>query len=345
MIRTAVIGATGYAGAELVRILAGHPDVQLTLLTSRQYTGERFDKVFPAMAGVVGLSCESYSADAVADRCDTAFIALPHQLPMDIVPELLARNIRVVDLSADFRFSDVGLYEKFYQPHKAKDTLSKSVYGLTEVYTDRIRKAVLIGNPGCYPTSILLPLVPLLEAGVIDTESLIADSKSGVSGAGRSPAVGSLYSEVAESFKAYKVGNHRHNPEIDEVLSIHAKKPVHITFIPHLLPMSRGMLSTIYGSLKQRLKEAELTDIICEYYKDRPFIRVCGKDRIPDTRNVRGTNFCDIGLRVDAGEHRVVVLSAIDNLVKGAAGQAVQNMNLMFGLDEKAGLWNVPSPV
>lgn len=345
MIRAAVIGATGYAGAELVRILAGHPDVRLDLLTSRQYAGERFDKVFASMAGVVDLSCESYSADAVAGRCDMAFIALPHQLPMDIVPELLARNVRVVDLSADFRFSDVERYEKFYQPHKARETLSQSVYGLAEVYTERIRSSHLIGNPGCYPTSILLPLVPLLEAGVLDTESLIADSKSGVSGAGRSPALGSMYSEVSESFKAYKVNAHRHNPEIDEVLSRHGKKPVHITFTPHLLPMSRGMLSTIYASLEQRLLETELTDIIREYYRDRPFIRVCGNDRLPDTRNVRGTNFCDIGLKVDAAGHRAIILSAIDNLVKGAAGQAVQNMNLMFGLQEKAGLWNVPSPV
>jgi N-acetyl-gamma-glutamyl-phosphate reductase len=223
--------------------------------------------------------------------------------------------------------------------------LSRSVYGLSEIYRDAVRRADLVGNPGCYPTCVLLPLIPLVKAGLIESASLICDAKSGVSGAGRSPAVGTLYSEVSESFKAYKATVHRHNPEIDEVLGREAGQPVHATFVPHLVPMSRGMLATTYAALSGDADRKRVGECLADFYAEAPFIRLCGADRLPETRHVRCTNHCDIGFRLDEAAGRVVLISAIDNLVKGAAGQAVQNMNLMMGLEETAGLRPVPFPV
>ncbi len=344
-VRAGVIGATGYAGAELVRILAGHPDVELTVLTSRQHGGVPFSSIHPALSGVVDLSCEPYEADTVRGRADVLFTALPHNLPMAIVPELLERGKRVVDLSADFRFRNPDAYEASYQPHTAKALLNESVYGLTEVFRDEIRTARLVGNPGCYPTSVLLPLIPLVREGLVDPASLVADAKSGVSGAGRSPSVAALYCEVTESFKPYKVAVHRHNPEMDEMLSDAAGQEVHLTFVPHLVPMSRGMLATIYASPTSAGTLSRIRECLADAYGGAPFIRFCGDERIPDTRNVRGTNFCDIAVRGDDRAGRVILVSAIDNLVKGAAGQAVQNMNLMCGLDEGTGLSGVPYPL
>jgi N-acetyl-gamma-glutamyl-phosphate reductase len=345
MIRAAVVGATGYAGAELVRILAGHPDVELTALTSRQHAGVPLSEIFPAFRGLVDTVCEAYEPDRVAARADVAFLALPHRLPMDIAPPLLGRGVKVVDLSADFRFHDRQRYEAHYQPHSAPDWLERSVYGLSEVYAEAIRAAQLVGNPGCYPTSVLLPLVPLLKANLLDTRSLIADAKSGVSGAGRSPALTSLFSEVSESFKPYKVAAHRHNPEMDEILSLVAGAPVHITFVPHLVPMSRGMLTTLYATPRGGVAPEALRRSLEDFYAQRPFVRILPDGRLPDTRSVRGTNFCDIAIRADDRAERVILVSAIDNLVKGAAGQAVQNMNLMWGLDERRGLMAIPFPL
>ncbi len=343
MIRVGVAGATGYAGAELVRILHGHPDVELTVITSRQYAGVSFSDIYPALTGVVDMKCESFSADAVCEKADIIFTALPHKLPMEIVPALVKQGKRVVDLSADFRFRNVQTYEAAYQPHTAKDLSEKAVYGLSEVYADQIRKADVIGNPGCYPTTVLLPLIPLVKAGLVDTETIICDSKSGVSGAGRSPALSSLYCEVAESFKPYKVAAHRHNPEMNEVLSLEAGKAVSVTFVPHLLPMSRGMLTTTYANLNSGVTETDIRDCLQTFYKGRKFIRISKPGRIPNTLHVRGTNCCDIGCKVDG--KRLILVSAIDNLVKGAAGQAVQNMNLMAGLEESTGLNMVPYPL
>ena len=344
-IKAAVVGATGYAGAELVRILAGHPDADLTMITSRQYAGERLDTVYPALAGQVDLRCETYDVKTVCAAADVVFLALPHKLPMAFVPEMIARGKKVVDLSADFRFTDVNAYEAAYQTHSAKELLATSVYGLCEVYADRISRADLIGNPGCYPTSVLLPLVPLLKAGWLDPDSLIADSKSGASGAGRSLSLATHFCEVHESFKAYKVAAHRHNPEMDEVLGDAAGRPVHITFVPHLVPMSRGMQTTIYADLAEKVTPDDIRACLEAFYRKRPFVRICPSDRTPDSAHVRGTNFCDIGFKLDPAANRLVLLSAIDNLVKGAAGQAVQNMNLMVGLDEAAGLLPIAYPV
>jgi len=248
MTRVGVIGATGYAGAELVRILSGHPDVKLTALTSRKYAGMKYDGIYPSMAGVVNLVCEEFNEDSFCDKVDIIFIALPHRIPMEIVPGLIRRGKKVIDLSADFRFKDVLRYETYYQPHTAKELLKESVYGLCEIYFDKIKKAALIGNSGCYPTSVLLPLVPLLKGNLLDINTIIADSKSGVSGAGRSLSLTTHFCEANESFKAYKVAEHRHCPEMEEILSAEAKRPVKITFVPHLVPMTRGMLTTIYGT-------------------------------------------------------------------------------------------------
>jgi N-acetyl-gamma-glutamyl-phosphate reductase len=345
MTRVAVVGATGYAGAELVRILSGHPEIELTMITSRQFAGVRFDQVYPAMAGVMDLICEDYSTDRICDRADIVFMALPHQLPMTFVPEILKNNKKVIDLSADFRFNDASLYESAYQPHAAKELLGSAVYGLSEIYTQDIKNATLIGNPGCYPTSVLLPLIPLIKEGLLEPNSLVADSKSGVSGAGRSLAVTSHYCEVNESFKPYKVTVHRHNPEMDAVLSREAQKPVSITFVPHLVPLTRGMLTTIYAKPVQGLKLQDIADCYKAAYSRRPFIRLCPDNRLPDTLHVRGTNYCDIGFRLDERSRRVILISAIDNLVKGAAGHAVQNMNIMMGFEETSGLHFVPFPL
>jgi len=345
MIRIGIVGATGYAGAELVRILSGHPDVSLTVLTSRQYVGQPFEKIYPAFKGLVGLNCEAYDTDQICSQTDVVFLALPHKLPMAFAPDLLKNGKKVIDLSADFRFSDPAKYEAVYQPHTSKELFSQSVYGLSEVFFDQIKNADLIGNPGCYPTSVILPLYPLLKAGLIDVTTIIADSKSGASGAGRSLSLTTHISEISESFKAYKVTGHRHKPEMDEVLTDAAGQPVDITFIPHLLPMSRGMESTIYASLKKRVTPDEIYSCLSEFYADCPFIRLYDHGVATDTANVRGTNFCDIGFVLEKDKNRIVMMSVIDNLVKGAAGQAVQNMNIMLGLDETAGLNTMPYPI
>lgn len=344
MIRVGVVGATGYAGAELIRILSGHPDVELTCITSRQYAGERFDAIYPSMKGWVDLVCEPYDPAKVADSADVVFTALPHKLPMAIVPDLLENNVKVIDLSADFRFKDVQTYETHYQPHTASQLAEKAVYGLSEVYTEEIKNAELIGNPGCYPTSILLPLVPLIRADLIDTALLIADAKSGVSGAGRGATLTTHFCQVNESFKAYKIGGHRHAPEMEAILSEKAEKTVRLTFVPHLVPMSRGMQSTIYTQVNKGVEHGDIEQCLKSFYEGRPFVRICG-DTPADSLNVKGTNCCDIGFFLDASRDQLILTSAIDNLVKGAAGQAVQNLNIMMGLDEAAGLMGPPYPI
>lgn len=345
MVRVGVIGATGYAGAELVRILAGHPEVQITTITSRQYAGASFSSIFPSMKGVVDLVCDAYDAERICGAADVVFLALPHKLPMAFVPELLENGKKVIDLSADFRFSNAARYEAAYQPHTAKELLPRAVYGLAEVFRDRIKTADLVGNPGCYPTSILLPLYPLVKKDLVDLSMVIADAKSGASGAGRSLSLPTHFCELTESFKAYKVTGHRHKPEMDEILEAAAGRSVDITFMPHLLPMARGMESTIYVNLKEDVTPEEIGGCLSDFYHDCPFVRILDYATPPNTAHVRGTNFCDIGFVLEIQKRRIILMSAIDNLVKGAAGQAVQNMNLMLGFDEGAGLQMVPYPV
>lgn len=343
--RVGIIGATGYAGAELVRLLSGHPGVTLSVITSRQYVGKAYGDVYPAMAGVVDLTCEAYDPEKIAEKADLLFIALPHKVPMGIVPDLLCRGKKVVDLSADFRFSDVERYEAHYQPHTAKELLADAVYGLSDVYHEKIALSDLVGNPGCYPTSTLLPLIPLLRENLLAPSTIVVDSKSGVSGAGRGVSLGTHFCEVNEGFKAYKAADHRHSPEMEEVLSREAGEEVAITFVPHLLPATRGMLSTIYASLKRPVEEKEIRGVLEDFYASRQFVRIAKEGAMPDISHVRGTNYCNIGVKLDARNGRLVIVSVIDNLVKGAAGQAVQNMNIMLGLDDGMGLSAVPFAV
>ena len=345
MLKAAVIGGTGYAGVELVRILLGHPHAELTMITSRQYAGRPFSDIYPAMAGIVNLTCQAFSEEAVSEAAEVIFTALPHKASMGVVPGLIDRGKRVIDLSADFRFKDPALYEAWYEPHQAKDLLKTAVYGLPEIYLDDIQKASLVGNPGCYPTSVLLPLLPLIKAPFVDADSIVADSKSGTSGAGRSVSLATHFCEVNEGFKAYKVAEHRHNPEMDEVLSLFAGRTIHLTFTPHLVPMTRGMLTTIYVGLKEDVSTRDVASYLDSFYADKPFVRICPRGRFPNTMYVRGTNYCDIGFQVAEQTKRLVLISAIDNLVKGASGQAVQNMNIMLGLPETAGLDQIPFPL
>jgi len=339
----AVIGASGYAGAELVRLISGHPHVTLNLITSRQYAGQSYENVFPAFTGCMNLSCEHFRSDEAIQKADIFFLALPHKTSMNIAAPLLDAGKKVVDLSADFRFKNQSMYETYYQSHEAPHWLRKAVYGLSEVNKEEISTAQIIGNPGCYPTSILLPLIPLLKEKLIDSTGIIADSKSGVSGAGRSLSLGTLYCEVNEGFTAYKVAEHRHEPEINENLSLAAGENVQVLFVPHLIPMSRGIVSTIYA--RSQASEVKLRECLCEAYKNCSFVRVLPDGRMPNAAHVRGTNYCDIGIKYSREKGMAVIVSTIDNLIKGAAGQAIQNMNIMMGFSETDGIDAIPFPV
>ncbi len=342
MHRIAVIGASGYTGVELLRLLSQHPKTELVCVTSRQYAGQSVSEVFPSLQGSLDLFFENINPAGLADRADLVFTAVPHQAAMGMIPGLLDAGCRVVDLSADFRLGDVSTYEAWYQEHTAPELLSEAVYGLPELFREQIPSARLIANPGCYPTSVALALAPLLENSLIDLSTIIVDSKSGTSGAGRSAKVDTLYCEVNEGFKAYSLPRHRHTPEIEQTLGTLAGTDVIISFTPHLLPVSRGILSTCYASLSSPLSLEELHDVYIESYASEAFVRVLPKGQLPNISQVSGSNYCDIGLAVDDRTGRVIALAAIDNLVKGAAGQAIQNMNLMLSLPENTGLMIPP---
>lgn len=343
MMNVGIIGASGYTGAELARILCNHPQIQITAATSRQYAGQQLSAIFPSLRNKIDIVCENLSVAELTERADFFFTAVPHKTAMDLVPELLTAGKKVVDLSADFRLRDVAVYEDWYQPHSSSELLGEAVYGLPELYRQKIAAGRLVANPGCYPTSIILGLAPLLKAGAVQTNTIIADSKSGTSGAGRAALTGSLFCEVHDGFRPYKVGRaHRHTPEIEQELTGLSGTDVRLTFTPHLLPISRGILSTVYASLSQGFDRQKIDDLYQNHYKDEPFIRLLPEDCFPATQYVRGSNFCDISYKIDRSTNRIIIMSAIDNIVKGASGQAVQNMNLMHGFDETAGLSVVP---
>jgi len=345
MINVGIAGASGYTGVELVKLITNHPGTQLKVVTSNSYKGQSLTQIFPAMNGFENLICEGLDIPSIAGKIDVMFLALPHKVSMAHAPALIEQGIKVIDLSADYRFTDPGAYESAYQPHTSRDLLKESVYGLCEIYRDKIKSSQIIGNPGCYPTSILLPVLPLLKEKLIHTDPIIADSKSGVSGAGRSLSLTTHFCEVNESFSAYKIGNHRHTPEINEVLSLNAQKPVKITFTPHLLPLTRGMLSTIYLKAGDQVDETKIRDTYRSYYKNEPFVRLLDKESYPAISHVKGTNRCDFGFYFDKKSSQIIIISAIDNLLKGAAGQAVQNMNIMFDLPDETGLNAVQAPL
>jgi len=338
MKRVAVMGASGYTGAELLRLLVRHPQVDVTAVTSRQHAGEGIANVFPSLRGALDLECCDLTAAEVAGRSDLVFTALPHKTAMEVVPPLLEKGCKVVDLSADYRLKDVQVYEQWYQEHNSPDLLEEAVYGLPELFRDQIPSARLVANPGCYPTSVALALAPLLGSGRVDPKSIVIDSKSGTSGAGRSARLGSLFCEVNEAFKAYGIAAHRHTPEIEQTLSMVSGQALNVTFTPHLLPINRGILSTCYVNLSEPCSSEQLRAMFLEAYGDEFFVRVLPKGSYPYVAYVRGTNFCDIGVAVDERSNRAIVVAAIDNLVKGASGQAIQNMNLLYGWDETLGL-------
>ncbi|PID72430.1 MAG: N-acetyl-gamma-glutamyl-phosphate reductase [Desulfobulbus propionicus] len=343
MLKVGIVGASGYTGVELARILANHPEVEITAATSRKYAGQMLAEVFPSLQERVAIRCENLPVSELVERADFFFAAVPHKTAMDIVPELLEAGKKIVDLSADYRIRDAAVYEQWYQEHSSKELLNEAVYGLPELYREKINGARLVANPGCYPTSVILALAPLLKNTLIDASTLIIDSKSGTTGAGRSPNVGSLYCEVADGFRPYKVGGtHRHTPEIEQELGVLAGADVTVSFTPHLLPINRGILSTIYGTLLHQITLTDLQNLYESAYHDEPFVRVLPEGSLPATQYVRGSNCCDIGVQIDPRTSRVIVMSAIDNIVKGASGQAIQNMNLMNGFDETTGLMHAP---
>jgi N-acetyl-gamma-glutamyl-phosphate reductase len=338
MVNIGIYGASGYTGQELLRLLLRHPEVKIAALTSRRYAGVQVSDVYPAFFGLTELSFMDASPGEVGRISDVVFLALPHGVSMQVAGEFLNAGKKVIDLSADFRLRDMGIYEQWYNRHTAQEIIKEAVYGIPELHVDAVSRAKLIANPGCYPTSVILGLAPLLKGKWIDDASIVVDSKSGVSGAGREPQVGTLFCEVSEGFKAYKVGQHRHTPEMEQELSRLAGQGITITFTPHLLPISRGILSTIYATLQNEVSTTELNDLYRSFYESKPFVRVCREGTLPNISSVRGSNYCDIGLTVDRRTKRVIIVSVIDNLIKGASGQAIQNMNLMCGFSEVTGL-------
>jgi N-acetyl-gamma-glutamyl-phosphate reductase len=333
-----IVGATGYTGVELLRILATHPEVEISYVTSRSNAGSRVDKMFPNLRGFIDLEFSDPSTDALA-KCDLVFFATPNGVAMNHVPELLKAGTKVIDLAADFRIKDIDLWSHWYSmDHACPDVVEEAIYGLPEINREKIKTARVVANPGCYPTAVTLGLLPLLESKLIDLESIIADTKSGVSGAGKGANVATLYSEMGESFKAYNVGGHRHQPEIAQTLGLVAgiSTPVDLTFVPHLLPMIRGILATLYAQTESN--QTVLQKLYETRYANEPFVDVLPAGSHPETRGVKASNMCQIALHKKDSGKQLVVLSVIDNLVKGAAGQAVQNMNLMLGLDERLAL-------
>jgi len=339
MIQVGIVGGTGYTGVELLRLLAGHPEVSLSVITSRSEEGRAVADLFPNLRGRVDLQFSQPDAKRLCE-CEMVFFATPNGTAMTMVPQLLNAGVHVIDLAADFRLGDPEVWEHWYGiPHACPDYLEQAVYGLPEVHRDTIRSAQLVANPGCYPTAVQLGFLPLIEAGVVDTGTLIADAKSGVSGAGRKAATGFLLCEASESLKAYAVPGHRHLPEIRQGLESAAGNPVGLTFVPHLTPMIRGIHATLYARLND--PERDLQALFESRYSQEAFVDVLPDGSHPETRSVRGANHCRIAVHRPQQGDVVVVLSVIDNLVKGAAGQAVQNMNIMHGFDEQAGLTGI----
>jgi N-acetyl-gamma-glutamyl-phosphate reductase len=333
------MGIRGYAGEELLRILSRHPDAELTALSSRVEERVHISCLFPWTTGIVDLYCEDYTTERISNLADIVFLALPHKVSMEIAPQILRYKKKIIDLSADFRLKDLTQYEKYYEKHKSPELVKKAVYGLPEIYKEQIAKAEFIANPGCYPTGVLLGLAPAIKNKLLDTNrNIIIDSKSGVTGAGRNLKEEFLFSEVNENFRAYKVNSHQHIPEIEQELSYLAGSSVSVVFVPHLIPMNRGILSTIYIPLKKDVDAFTLRSLYREFYKNKPFVRIREVPNYPKTSDVSETNFCDISISFDHAKNLAIVITVIDNLVKGAAGQAIQNMNIMFGLDEKKGL-------
>ncbi|NCD26017.1 MAG: N-acetyl-gamma-glutamyl-phosphate reductase [Deltaproteobacteria bacterium] len=341
MKRVGLVGVTGYTGMELARILLGHPGMRLTQVTSRKEAGKRLAEIYPFLQGteLSDLMITAPDTSFLAANCDLVFLAVPHCTAMEMAAELRAKGARVVDLSADFRLRSKDVYESWYKvEHTRPDLLPEAVYGLPELYADRIVGASLVANPGCYPTSAILALYPALKAGLISPEDLVVDSKSGTTGAGRKAGVGTLFCEVSDTFRAYNLTKHRHTPEIEQELGLAVGREIRLSFNTHLVPMNRGILTTSYAKLAAGVDLDRVRDTYTGFYAGKPWVRILPAGVLPETRWVRGTNFCDIGLVTDDRTGRLITVSAIDNLCRGASGQAVANANLMLGLDLSTGL-------
>lgn len=338
MLKVGIMGVSGYAGEELIRILLSHTGVQITAVAAK-IEKIAIDNLYPWLKARLDLECSDMSADEISEKCDIVFLALPHKVSMQFVPLFLKRGLKVIDLSADFRLRDVSVYEKWYEvKHGCSEYINKAVYGLPELYREKIKRADLIANPGCYPTSVILGCAPLLTQDLVDAGFIVCDSKSGVSGAGRVSSQALMFTEIQNSFRPYKVNVHRHMPEMDQELSVISGSKVNINFIPHLVPMERGILSTVYLKLKKDINTKKALALYKDFYKKEYFVRVLDEGTLPDTKNTARTNFCDVSLNIFPERSLAIVITAIDNLVKGASGQAVQNMNVMCGFDEKEGL-------
>ena len=343
MIKVGIIGSTEYAGGELARLLLQRDDIEIKWYGSRSYIGQKYASLYPNMYKIVDEECMDDNMKELAGQVDVVFTATPQGLCASLVDEEILSKVKIIDLSADFRIKDVSVYEEWYKlTHASPQFLEEAVYGLPEVNRERVKQARLIANPGCFPTCSFLSVYPLVKEGLVDPDTIIIDAKSGTSGAGRGAKMDSLYCEVNENIKAYGVGTHRHTPDIEEQLSYAAGRPVTISFTPHLVPMNRGILVTAYGSLTKEVTYEEVRAVYDKYYKDEFFVRVLEKDVVPQTRWVEGSNFADVNFKIDPRTRRIVMMGAIDNMVKGAAGQAIQNMNLMFGLPENTGLKQIP---
>lgn len=339
MVNVGIIGATGYVGIEIVRLLQGHPGINITTVVSQNFDGQKISNIYPNLRNVFDMECQKLDIDKIAESAEIFITALPHGISKAVIPQLIQKGKRVIDHSGDFRYKSVEVYEKWYNiKHEMPHLLEMSVYGLPELYREKIRDAKLVANPGCYPTCSILGIAPLLSAKVVKTDNIIIDAVSGVTGAGRKTDLAYQFCECTENFKAYGVATHRHTSEIEQELSLIAGQEIMVSFTPHLAPMKRGMLCTIYADLKERNSTSELLDLYREYYKNEFFVRILDEGIIPETKHVAGSNFIDIGLVVDKRLNRAVVLSAQDNLGKGAAGQAIQDLNIMCGFAEQTGL-------
>ena len=343
MINVGIVGSTGYGGCELVRFLLTHPNVNIAWVSSRTYSDQEYSDVYKSYFTLLDQKCVDEDIEKYLDNVDVVFFATPQGVCAKMVNENVLKKVKVIDLSADYRIKDVETYESWYGiKHASPEFIQEAVYGLCEINREDVKNARLIANPGCYPTCSILSIYPLAKAGLIDMDTLIIDAKSGTSGAGRGAKVQNLYCEVNESIKAYGVASHRHTPEIEEQLGYASSSKVLLNFTPHLIPMNRGILITAYASLKKGVSEEDVKKAY-DLYKDEYFVRVLKEGNVPEVRNVKCSNFVDVAYKVDPRTHRVIMMGAMDNLVKGAAGQAIQNMNIMFGLDEKTGLMLAPA--
>ncbi|MBD3182642.1 N-acetyl-gamma-glutamyl-phosphate reductase [Candidatus Poribacteria bacterium] len=339
MLRVGIVGASGYTGSELIRFLIGHPEqVKIECITSRTLAEQKLADIQPNLRGFTDLVFEDLDIEKVSEKVDIAFLGLPHGAAMDYAPGFIKNDVKVIDFSADYRIREVGTYEEYYQKHVSSHLIPMAVYGLPEMYREDIKDAKLVANPGCYPTGAILAILPALKAGLVGSDEIIIDSKSGISGAGKTPKEVTHLPNRLGNFTAYNIASHRHQPEIEQEIAVASGQDIKVCFVPHLVPMTRGILTTAYVKLSRDISDSELLGIYMDYYKDEPFVRVLEGKEIPQTQAVRGSNFCDIGMKVVSKNNMAIFISAIDNLTKGASGQALQNMNIIAGFDETAGL-------